>query len=169
MKKLKRRIIVVFFVSLFVSISMVVGIPMIPIGFANDIVWMGIVGIVLTAHGFYGVTFYWIWFGGLISCKRLITAINTHYLYTVTELDAHLSKNSADVQKNIRKCINKGWLEGVLFDGETIFVNTNKPLDIQPEFVTCAYCDGVFPAEKGMLRCPNCGGPLPIKDKEKIA
>ena len=72
MKKVNRRKNVALFVCLLLSILTVAGIPAIPLGFVFDMIWLAIIGIVFVAHGFYGITFYWLWFAGLVKCSKVV-------------------------------------------------------------------------------------------------
>ena len=48
-----------FLTAFILSILLIIGIPMIPIGFSKEVEIVGILGIVFTAVGFYGTPIAW--------------------------------------------------------------------------------------------------------------
>lgn len=166
MKKAIARKNLALIVSIIVSITLVGGIPMIPIGFATDYIFVAIAGIVFVAHGFYGVTFYWIWFAGLCTTVKVVKAIEKSNLYTVREISLYTSINMDNVKKHVRKAMNKGWLVGLLFDGNNIYANENEPIIRNGVKVQCEYCDTFYMRSRNMNKCPCCGATVgeEIKD-----
>lgn len=157
MKKAKRSKNLALIVAILVSISFVGGIPLIPIGFVGNNLVMAIIGIVLVAHGFYGVTFYWLWFASLVGRARVVRAIEEMNLYTVKEISEHLQQNPETVKKNIIKSIDKGWIVGLLFDGNGLYANDNEPLVKNGVRVKCDYCHTFYIRSRNMYKCPCCG------------
>jgi len=157
MKKVNRRKNVALFVCLLLSILTVAGIPAIPLGFVFDMIWLAIIGIVFVAHGFYGITFYWLWFAGLVKCSKVVRCVEHDYMYNVNEISQHTQLPVESVQKQINRAINKGFLVGVKFDGINITSNDNQPLKRNGVRVQCAYCGTFFYRTVDNHDCPNCG------------
>ena len=160
MNKVKRRKNIVLIICILISVSTVGGIPMIPLGFIFGDLFSAIVGIVFVVHGFFGITFYWLWFAGLVQCYRLVKGVEQYYIYNVDELAQHLGRNRNDVARDILKCIHNEWLVGFRFDGNNIFLNENEPLKRNGVRVKCAYCDTFFMRSRNMYKCPNCGSTI---------
>lgn len=160
MRKLKIKKIFVLLFCIFVSIVTAIAIPLIPIGVVKGWLWIWIASIVLTVHGAVFLPLYWVWFGGLCRCYKLVRMIETKFVYNANELAVMLNKHREKVIKDIRRCIENEWLTGMLFDGVNIYVNENTQLKTNPSNITCEYCGTFFLRKPYEYRCPNCGGPI---------
>ena len=80
------------------TIMLVAGIPMIPVGFSLGYTFLGIIGIVFTAVGFYGCPLAWSAFGGYAPMVRVVYAIEHESMYSVSEIATYLRKNEKTVQ-----------------------------------------------------------------------
>ena len=81
-----------FVLSLITSVSFVCGIVMIPV-FAGKIPWLMWIGIALTAHGFYGLAFYWQAFAKRRELAAVVDAIVREDTLDVKDLSAHFGDN----------------------------------------------------------------------------
>lgn len=133
---------------------------MIPLGFVFGQLFVAITGIVFVVHGFFGLTFYWLWFAGLVQCYRIVRAVEKEYIYNANDIAMHLGINREAVIKNILRSIHNGWLVGLKFDGNNLVLNENQPLQRSGVKVQCAYCDTFFIRTRNMFECPNCGSAI---------
>ena len=156
LKKARRRVLAMAFIF---TIMLVAGIPMIPVGFSLGYTFLGIIGIVFTAVGFYGCPLAWSTFGGYAPMVRVVYAIVHESMYSVSEIATYLRKNEKTVQGIITKCIDKLYLEGYFFDGEKLTLNENKKLKQKTAYTKCPNCGAPLPASSGAdghIRCPYC-------------
>ena len=174
MKKTLTNKVIWLIVSILVSISLPAGILMIILGFGlKGFLWMGILGIVLVVHGFYGVTFYWMQFGKVSKYHRIVKMIEKQHYYTAGEIAEATHIGRDFVNRTIRTAIERDWITGYKFDGNNLTLNENVPLKKEKtatrDFV-CSYCGAkILNLSAGTLKCPNCGAKLENEDglKEK--
>ena len=156
MKKLKKEIRIYFFVSLMASLMFVVGIPLIPIFVGKS--WpIAIIGIVFTVFGFYGMPFLWLKYGSLYGIKKIVVAIIEDNLLTVRELSMQMQLNEAEIRNRIAKAIQKRYIIGFVFDGETLSLNQNKKPAYKIDVNTCEKCSAPLSVTETEVVCKYCG------------
>lgn len=157
LKKAKRGALIR---ALILTLMLIAGIPMIPIGFVFDILPVGIIGIAFTVIGFYGCPVAWVAFGGYGPMLRIVYAVENESLYQIDEIAQYLQKNPKEVAATINKAIEKLYLEGYFFDGKTLTLNENKKLKRKNIYTKCPHC-GAPLAPQGekdeFVKCPYCG------------
>ena len=134
----------ILFWAIFGSIGFVIGIPMIIIGAANKMTAVMVLGIVFTAFDFYACPILFSIYGGVNTLKKVVKAVEIDRIYDVKNIAVQTGLNEEIVKADILKCIEKGYITGLLFDGETLRFNDNRK------------------AERRTLhtKCPNCGAPI---------
>ena len=120
------------------------GIPMIIIGAANKMTAVMVLGIVFTAFDFYACPILFSVYGGVNNLKKVVKAVEIERIYDVKNIAVQTGLNEETVKADVLKCIGKGYIAGLLFDGETLRFNDNRK------------------AERRVLhtKCPNCGAPI---------
>ncbi len=133
---LKKRLAI----SILSAFAFVGGIIMIILG-AGKIPAVMITGIILTAFDFYACPILFVSYGSLVSLKRTVKAVSEENIYSVDKIATHTMKNPDVIKQEITKAIEKGYITGLLFDGETLSYNSNRK------------------ASRSLLtaKCPNCG------------
>ncbi len=137
-----------------ISVVCPLGIPLIPIGFTHGgPAWLAaaIAGIVLTAFGFYGIPMFWLGFAGLNRKTRVFDAIDADALYSVEEIATQTALAPKLVRKDVEWLVGKRYLQGFLFDGETISINRNRKLK---------------PLYENKSSCPGCGSFETVKKED---
>lgn len=160
MDKLKKAKKSALIRAIILTILLVVGIPMIPVGFALDILPVGIIGIAFTVIGFYGCPLAWVAFANYGPIVRIVYAVENECLYQVDEIAQYLQKKPKEVAATINKAIEKLYLEGYFFDGKTLSLNENKKLKRKTVYSKCPHCGAPLTpqGEKDeYVKCPYCG------------
>lgn len=145
MNKLKKNKRKAFIVAMVMTFMLAGGIPMIPVGFSMGLTVIGVIGIVFAAVGFYGCPISWVMFGNYFPLQRVLYAVENESLYSVSDIATYLRKGEKEVSALLGQAIDKLYLEGYLFDGKVLTLNSNKKLK-----------KNVIPH-----KCPSCGAPLP--------
>ena len=140
MKKLNKELSVHLLIAILLSVLYVAAIPTLIISIGK-IKWLMIVCIVYLAAGFYGLPMVWVTYGDKRSLLSVAKAVMSDKIYDVETISVQLNDNTDSVAAKIRKCIDKGYINGFLFDGKTLEVNERK-------------------AKVSSRKCPNCGAPL---------
>lgn len=158
MEKIKKSIIIWFWVAFICSIVCVSGIPMIVFGAIFKKWILMSFGILFVVFNFYALPFFWIAYGEKFGYKRLIYSITEEHILSTNELAIHLNKNPKDIQNLIRKSINRKYLVGYIYDGNLLSVNTyqnpNKKL-VETRCYTCGANYFYVITENPI--CPYCG------------
>lgn len=121
------------------SAALAAGIPMIPLGFANGIIPLGVIGIVLTVVGFYGSPLMWVRFADLRACGGVYGLITEDGLRSVSAIAGTLGQPVEKVRKTLTQLTSRRYLTGYVYDGGDTLSESG---------------DG------GRLKCPDCGAPL---------
>lgn len=128
MKNVKKDEMKMLIISIVASVLFVVGIPLIAMFAGKNWVVMTL-GIVFVVFGFYGSPLLWISYAGKRKTKRVVEAVVEENLLTNSEIAQQLSMREKDVQTEVYKAINKKYLVGYIYDGETIKLNDKqKPM-----------------------------------------
>ncbi len=150
-------------VNILLSASAVVGIPMIPLGFVFKAYAVGIIGIVFVAHGFFGLVFYWQWFGKICRGVKVVTAFERDRLTRAEDIAEATQMPIGEVNRLIRWAIEKEWITGMLFLSGELVVNPTAEL----KTFVCEYCGTQLEYRRGVIRCEGCGAPVKQEVEEK--
>jgi len=107
--------------------------------------------ITLAVHAFFGITFYAIAMANSAKDVRLIRAINSYGLGSVSDLASATGMAYNSAKECIERCIKRGYLEGYFFDGNTL----QRIEPIEPIERRCAYCGSTLLQNE--VKCPSCG------------
>lgn len=153
MKNLDRKIVITLIVAILSAIGFVAGIPTIIFG-AKYSVALLVVGIVLVVFGFYGSPMLFISYGNLKQTRRVVFAVEKEKIYSISDISKQLQMSESDVKSKIVDAINKTYLQGYLFDGETLNANQNQSKTIKQN--RCENCGGALKRDNHGTYCPYC-------------
>ena len=162
MSKYKKDKSLMLFFAILLSVLFVVGIPGIILSAGKNYIIMAIC-IIFVAGGFYVMPILWVQFASLCSLGRLIYAVENEYIYTVKDLAIYLNKDEKTAKSEINRCIQKRYLTGYLFDGETLTLNENKKVGKTVKTVVCSGCGATVNISDGLNRCEYCGKPIKME------
>lgn len=147
-----------FWIALILSVMLIAGVPMIILGATNKIgVLLGI-GIAFTALGFYCCPIGWVMYGEAKFRAALVSAIECEGTVTVDALVAQFGKPRNKIVADIRKLIEKRYLAGYSFDGETLVYARKKERPKERIYVgKCPSCNAIMEYADGKVSCPYCG------------
>ncbi|MBQ7307515.1 MAG: hypothetical protein IJW82_03210 [Clostridia bacterium] len=158
MEKINKAIVKWFWIALISSILFVAGIPAIIFGAIFKKWILMSLGILCVAFNFYALPFFWIAYGEKFGYKRLIFAITQEHILLVDQLQVHLSKSYKDIQTMIQKSINKGYLTGYYFNGNSLQLNTRQNPNEKLLETRCLTCGANYSYKiKENPICPYCG------------
>lgn len=134
------------------------GIPMIIIGAINGMTVVMIFGIVFTAFDFYACPILFTGYGGMNNLKKVVRAVEVDRIYDLKNIAVQTGLNEETVKANILKCIEKGYIEGFLFDGEALRFNDNRKAERRKLHTKCPSCGAPidYYADEAPV-CPYCG------------
>ena len=160
MDKLKKDLKILLIFAVLSSVLLVTGIPMIIVGAGNGLTVVMVLGIVFTAVNFYACPLLWVFYGDMHIHKRIVFAIETEKLRSTPVIASQVGISVEQTEKMVRKCFEKGWLYGYVFDGTNISVNNAKAPEDTEVFAVCPSCGASFSyrlTEPGV--CPYCKTP----------
>lgn len=158
MNKITKQLNVLLTVSIIVSVLFAGGIPMIPIGAANEIYPVMILGIIFTGGGFFATPLLWVYYGELRGLYRVVVAVEKEHLYTVREIASQLSLDENHVRNTLTNCFRKGYFEGYLREGDEITTREGTLPGGKIRAAECPYCGAKFSYQGKNATCPYCGG-----------
>lgn len=164
MKKLNKTISPLRAGSIIWTVLFLIGMPMIILG-ASKIssnayidTPMMIAGIVFTASGFYGMPIMWITYASKKELRPLAYAVNALSLVSVEKLSLHLGKSEEEVRAKIDVCLNCGYLDGYVREGNGLKrASVTEDTTRQTNTVICPMCLGKIEYKGESVRCPYCG------------
>ncbi len=157
MKKLNRKIRILFFASLALSIGFPLGILGIIFGAVYFIVPLLVVGVVLTAVGFYSIPLMWLKYSDLRGDRVVLFMIENEHIYTVAGLARQTGYSDRDVRERIKRLILSHSLTGYLFQEDTLTPNTNQPpVPATPPVKQCVRCGADMLYRDGVYFCEYC-------------
>ena len=158
MDKINKTVRNVLIFAIALSVGFAVGIPAIVLGAVNKIWAIMVIGIILVIAGFYGTPIIWVQYGAKRRLKRFVSAIENEHLYTVEDLAMHLNEQPEQVKATIHTIIEKGYISGYLFDGETLQLNLNRNKKEDLIQVVCESCGAKYThSQREQGTCPYCG------------
>ncbi len=163
MSKVKKDMNVSLIVALLSSVLFVVGIPMIVV-FAGEIWVLMALGIIFVVFGFYGGPLLWMRYASFFKLKRVVEAVMEENLTTNKEIAQQLQISEKETKSLITKAINKKYITGYLYDGETLTLNNKEKPKRKIEKHRCLNCGGKLEEQEEFWHCPYCGDNFP---KEK--
>lgn len=147
-----------FWIAIVLSVMLVGGVPMIVLGATNKIGVLLGAGIAFTVLGFYGCPLGWVMYGEAKFRAALVGAIECEGTVTVDALVAQFGKPKNKIVADIRKLIEKRYLAGYAFDGETLVYASKKERPKERVYVgKCPSCNAIMEYADGKVRCPYCG------------
>mgnify|MGYP002976516512 FL=1 len=153
MKRIKNQLTVMLIVATLMSVlyaAAIVGL-ILSIG---KIQWLMIVCIVYLGAGFYAIPIVWINYGDKITLSKVVRAVYSDKLYDVKSIAMQVSDTEQNVVNNIRKCIDKRYIAGYLFDVKNLTVNERREQVAQRK---CPNCGAPLEKKNGVLTCEYCG------------
>lgn len=120
----------------------------------GKIQWLMVVCIVYLGAGFYAIPIVWINYGDKITLSKVVMAVYSDKLYDVKSIAMQVSDTEQNVVNNIKKCIDKRYIVGYLFDGKTLTVNERREQVAQRK---CPNCGAPLEKKNGVLTCEYCG------------
>ncbi len=153
MKRIKNQLTVMLIVATVMSVlyaAAIVGL-ILSIG---KIQWLMVVCIVYLGAGFYAIPIVWINYSDKITLSKVVMAVYSDKLYDVKSIAMQVSDTEQNVVNNIKKCIDKRYIVGYLFDGKTLTVNERREQVAQRK---CPNCGAPLEKKNGVLTCEYCG------------
>ena len=154
MKKLQKQLTALLIVATIMSVLYAAAVVGLILTWINNIVWLKIICIVYLGAGFYALPIIWINYGDKITLSKVVRAVYSDKLYDVKSIAMQLSDTEENIVNNIRKCIDKRYITGLLFDGETLTVNERREQVAQRK---CPNCGAPLEKKNGVLTCEYCG------------
>ncbi|MDR3215963.1 MAG: DUF3040 domain-containing protein [Clostridiaceae bacterium] len=148
----KGLLILIIFSALFVA-----GIPAIPLGFANGLAWLGVIGIVFVAGGFFGLPIGWTFLGEKRRQQTIVSAVVEDGLTDVKELAANFGKSEKAMRGDLVMIFNKRYITGYKFNADkTALIPFEKAEIKKNNGRKCEFCGAVLTG-KVEEKCPYCG------------
>lgn len=151
------------------SLLLLCGVPLIPVGFSLGIIPLGVTGIVFTVLGFYGTPLAWVAFSNLASHKGVYSMIAEDGVYSVSAISGTLGKTPKAVRESVTYLINKRYLSGFTFDGADTLTplrsGSERAGGIDAAYGKCPNCGASLITEEGKTHCPYCGSIFSKKHK----
>ena len=118
---------------------------------AGEYFWMS-VAMAFTAHGFYGVTFYFLAFARAGDRLRCVKAFEEG-LRTLDKISAYTMLTMDATKQILAQCIKKEFIQGYYLgdDGLVPIVSEEE----ESEDIICSYCGTQLKAAEH--ECPSCG------------
>lgn len=144
--------------AIILSVFFVAGVVMIPVGFANGLTVVGIIGIVCCVLGFYGAPITWSTYGSLHSLSAVYDSITKGGITDIKTLSDTLAINPEEAQKKVETLKKGMYLFGYVI---TMFpTEVKKENEPKSKTVKCANCGATVKIVDGVGECPYCGTPI---------
>ena len=152
MKKIKKELKVQLIIAIIISVLYVAAIPGLILSIGK-ITWLMIVCIAYLGIGFYANPIVWIKYGDKVSLQNVVKAVSEE-IYDVESIALQTGKDVQTVVGQVRLCIDKGYIRGLLFDGKALSVNEKAKSAAERR---CPNCGATLVAEDNVLKCGYCG------------
>lgn len=157
-RNVKKAVQKSFWVATVLTVMLIAGIPMIVFGASGKMWVLMSIGIAFTALGFYGAPIAWVMYGETKFRASLVGAIEYEGRVTVDGLASQFGKPRQKIVADIRKLIEKRYLTGYVFDGETLVYAQKKERPKERIYVgKCPSCNAIMEYADGRVSCPYCG------------
>ena len=143
-------------VGILTSVSAVAAVPVIVLSALSRSYVLMAFAIAVCAHGFYGVTFYFLAFAGAGDKLRCVRAVEESGLRTYTAISVAVMMTEDAVKNTLAKCIKGGYLEGLVMGAFGLEPLRSEIAEV--EVFRCEYCGTVLSA--GEEECPSCGAKI---------
>lgn len=150
-KKLKINLAV----SLIITVLLIIGIPLIPVGASKGITILWIIGIVFTAVGFYGTPLMWVSYGNLRSLLPVYESITQGGIRDIQTLSQTLAITEKQALEKV-ETLKKGMY---LFGYTVTLYPTQTKVEKTENSVQCKNCGATFKIKGDVGECPYCGTP----------
>lgn len=154
-------------IAIILTIFLIVGIPMITIGFSKNLDYIGIIGIVITALGFYGTPIAWVNYSQICKLYHLYNLIYKDKVYYMSLLASTTSQKQEVVEQEVNTLIQKGYLQSfIIVDDKLVILNEIKDKEAyltssagKIKTIKCEGCGFTYSYESntGFSKCPYCG------------
>lgn len=163
MKKIDSKVATLLALAIISLTALVGGIPMIIVGSSSSKVLL-IFGIIFVAFDFYACPILFVQYGNARALQRVVRAVVVEHIYDVQTIASHTGNNPEQITDQIRMCIGKGYITGLLFDGEKLTYNDNREAGKTLLSVECKRCGAPVKYYSGETPvCPYCGSHCEIK------
>lgn len=166
MDKISKKTNLLLFFGIVSALLLVGGIPMIIVGAGKNVPIM-IIGIIFTAFDFYACPILFASYGSAISTKNTVRCVMLEHIYSVKDIAVQTGKNEETVKSEILKALEKGYITGLLFDGERLVLNENKKAERRLLTAKCQSCGASvnYYADEPNPACPYCGTAIKPSNK----
>lgn len=150
-----------FVVAMIASVLGAAAVPGIVLSAVHGVWWLMAICIALVANVFYGGAFYWMAYATAARMTRCVRAITVEGLNRMSDLASYLCCDVKTVSETVRKCMQRGYLNGYLLTQDGVSKIVREPE--KPRGCRCPYCLGVYDSYTPF--CPRCNGPTePLTD-----
>ncbi len=158
MKKINKKIRLLFWFSLGLSIGFPLGVLGIVFGATKGIVALLVGGILLTVAGFYVMPILWVRYGERRQDRTVLRMILDDNLYTVADLAKQTGYTEQVVRDKLKRMILKGELVGYLLVEDVLELNTNvKQTAKTRRTQKCENCGALTSFDGVKFVCEYCG------------
>ncbi len=158
MKKINKKIRLLFGFSLGLSVGFPLGVLGIIFGATKGITALLVCGIVLAVAGFYAMPILWVQYGEKRRDRNILNMIEHENIYTVSALAAQTGQPENVVRDKLKKMISSRELVGYLLVDDTLQLNTNAK-QYAPNRVAkkCEGCGATMLSDGEKFVCEYCG------------
>ena len=152
MEKAKRTRKIWLWTAVLTSVSAVVAIPAIIFSALAKSYFLMALAIALVAHGFYGVTFYFLAFARAGERLRCVRAFTEEGLRSYEAIGAYTMMTPAAVRDALAVCLKREYIRGYYLGEERLLPIASE---VEQCDVVCEYCGTTLTA--GVSECRSCG------------
>ncbi len=157
MTVINRKLRLLFFFALGLSVCFPLGVLGIIFGAINNIVILLVLGIVFTVAGFYAMPLLWVRYGERRGDRTLLFMIEKENIYTVSGLAAQTGYAEDNIRDRIKRMIHDHILAGFLFVDDALILNTNeKQEESAPPVKKCPNCGAQMKHDGTQYKCEYC-------------
>ncbi len=158
MKTINKKIRILFFFALALSIGFPAGILGIIFGGIKRMIPLMILGIVLVVAGFYAMPILWVQYANKRQDRTLLNMIEHEHIYTVQGLALQTGNNEKAVREKLKNMLRKRELVGYLLVDDTLELNTNvKQTAKTRRTQKCENCGAMTRFDGVKFVCDYCG------------
>ncbi len=166
MKRINKKIRLLFGFALGLSVGFPAGVLGIIFGAVNKIIPLMIAGIVFTVAGFYAMPLLWVRYGERRGDRTVLSMILHDNIYTISGLAAQTGYSENTVREKVKRMIHSRELSGYLLVDDVLELNTNvKQTAKTRETKKCESCGAMMNFDGVKFVCEYCG--TVTKDKGK--
>ena len=128
-----------------------------------------VMGIIFTALDFYACPILFSAYGSAQALNKTVHCVMNEHIYNVKDIAAQTGKNEETVKSDVLAAIGKGYITGLLFDGEKLTYNDNAKATGKTLRVKCDCCGApvVYYSDEANPTCPYCGNPIENNSAKK--